>query len=265
MAKMSVRIRNRAANAEYVVSSMDENRDSVVQGLMTHNQWLPQELRMDEATLRAFLEWMANTVRYKTASMVGAEGAYVDEQGDDPAVRERRDEAVPAVGLCMSQTRSKVSAVFGEVGLSTYGLRAVVPRAPAELAAYASTSANLMRKHPRTAPDPTGGTVDTVALAEAIDQALAPLSTALSDLVVEQRQLQTAMIRRDTEVKEWNEVYVNATAAFAWLARMARQHEVAQRVRPSARRARGEELAPELPANGSEPVDPARPAPDPVS
>jgi hypothetical protein len=262
MAKMSARTRNRSSNAEYVVSSMDENRDSVARGLLIHNAWLPEELRIDETTLRVFIDWLANTIRYKTTSMLGSETAYVDEQADDPPVRDARDTAMPAVSQCMSQARNQVDAVFGAVGLTTYGLRQPVPRQAVELAAYASTSAKLMRTYPRTAPDGIGGTLNTVTMAGAIEDTLAPLAGALSDLVTEQRQLQTAMIRRDTEVGEWQEVYVNGTAAFAWLAHMAREHELAQRIRPTARRVRGSDGSPaddataDLPGDDSDtPVD----------
>ncbi len=262
MAKMSARTRNRSSNAEYVVSSMDENRDRVAEGLLIHNAWLPEELRIDAAPLRTTIEWLANVIRYKTSSMLASETAYVDEQADDPPVRDARDTAAPVVSQRMLQARSKVETVFGEVGLTTYALREPVPRQPAELAAYAGTSANLMRRYPRIEPDGAGGTLDTVALAGAIEEALAPLAGALSELVTEQRQLQTAMIRRDTEVGEWNEVYVNGTAAFAWLARMARQHELAQRIRPT-RRSRSNDgnpandVTPELPGNDDDGAAPA--------
>lgn len=273
MAKMSTRTRSRSSSAEYVVSSMAENRDLVARGLLAHNAWLPEELRIDEATLRTTIEWLANVIRYKTTSMLASESAYVDEQADDPPVREARDTAMPVVSQRVVQSRSKVEAVLGDVGLTTYALRDPVPRQPAELAAYAGTSAKLLRRYPRTEPDGTGGTLDTVALATAIEDALAPLSVALSDLVTEQRQLQAAMIRRDTEMGEWNEVYVNGTAAFAWLARMARQHELAQRIRPTARRARGrggdpaDDVTPGLPGVGDDdgaPVDAPTGAPDPA-
>lgn len=260
MAKMSARARSRGANADYVVSSMDENREAVVQGLLPHNQGLPEAQRIDEATLRLFVGWLANCIRYKTVSMMEAETAYVDEQGDDPPVRERRDEAVPVLIQCVTQGRSRVGAVFGEVGLTTYAMREPVPRTPVELASYAGTSANLLRTYPRTAPDPAGGALNTVVLADAIDEKLAPLTASLSDLVTEQRQLQAAMSRRDAEVEEWNEVYVNGTAAFAWLARMAGQDAVAQRVRPTVRRSRGNDLAPELPGDGDVAAPLAAPA-----
>jgi hypothetical protein len=270
MAKMSARTRTRSSNAEYVVSSMVENRDPVARGLLVHNVWLPEELRIGEATLRVFIEWLANIMRYKTTSMLAAETAYVDEQADDPPVRDARDTAMPVVGQCMVQARNKVEAVFGEVGLTTYALREPVPRQPAELAAYAGTTAKLLRRYPRTAPDGAGGTLNTVTLAGAIEDALAPLAGALSDLVTEQRQLQTAMIRRDTEVGEWNEVYVSGTAAFAWLARMAREYELAQRVRPTARRARSNDGSPvdepDLPGDDDDgaPVNAPGVTPEPI-
>jgi hypothetical protein len=245
MAKMSKQARNREASAAYVVSSMTENRDVVVHGLLDHNKWLPQELHIDEATLRRLIEWLANTVHYKTGSMLAAEIAYVDEQADDPLVRESRDVAMGPLGTCMIQTRSKVDAVFGSVALATYGMREPAPRQAGELAAYAGTAARLLRQQPRTAPDGTGSVLDTTVLAKGIDEALAPLAQALSELVTEQRQLQGAMVRRDTEVDEWREVYVNGAAAFASLARMARQPELAQRVRPTYRRRSGREGAPD--------------------
>jgi hypothetical protein len=255
MAKMSVQVQNRDANAAYVTSSMSENRDLVVQGLLAHNAYLPAARQIDEATVRVFLDWVAGTIEYKTKAMIAAEDDYVKEQSDDPPVRERRDAAMPVLLPCMIQTRTRVSSVLGETGLAAYGMSEPPPRQPVELAAYAGTVLKLMRAQPRSQPDRVGGTFDTAVLATAIDDALAPLQDALRELVTEQRQLQTAMIRRDTEATEWRDVYVNGATAFAALARMAGHPEIAQRVRPSSRRASGraagpgDDISPDLPEN----------------
>lgn len=244
MAKMSSQARNRRANAQYVVVSMRENQDPVVQGLMTHNAWLPVELHIREDTLREVLTWLANAVQYKTSSMLAAETAYVNEQSDDPPVRARRDDAVEPVYVCMTQSRSKTSKFLGDTGLATYGMREPVPRQPAELAMYAETVLGLVRQHPFAVSDGTGGIFDASTLSAGIEAPLTPLTQALADVVVEQRQLQSAMIRRDTEVEEWREVYLKGSAMFASIARMAGQDELAQRVRPTVRRARGHEAGP---------------------
>jgi len=259
MAKMSIQVQNRRAKAAYVVSSVAENRDVVTQGLVAHNVYLPAELRIGEETVRMFLEWLANTMRFKTDAMLASETEYVNEQADDPPVRARRDAAMPVLSLCMSQTRNRVSAVLGDTGLITYGLRDAVPRAPVELADFAGVVAGLLRKHPRIEASSVVGPFDTAVLASAVDAALAPLASALDDLVTEQRQLQGAMLRRDAIVGEWREVYANGSAAFSYLSCMAGQAELARRVRPT-RRIRGNDgnpggdVSPELPANDGDPA-----------
>jgi hypothetical protein len=259
MAKMSTQVQNRRAKAAYVVSSVAENRDVVTRGLLAHNVYLPAELRIDEEIVRMFLEWLANTVRFKTDAMLASETEYVNEQADDPPVRARRDAAMPVLSVCMSQTRNQVGAVLGDTGIISYGLRDPVPRAPVELANYASAVAGLLRKHPRVEATSVVGPFDTAVLASAVDAALAPLASALDELVIEQRQLQGAMLRRDAIVGEWREVYANSSAAFSYLSCLAGQTELARRVRPT-RRIRGndgkpgDDLSPEVPANDGDPA-----------
>lgn len=254
MAKMSVQVQNRSANAAFVVSSHVEHRGAVVAGLLAHNASLPEEERVGEETVRGFLDWLASTMRHKTETMVAAEMAYVDEQADDPIVRERRDQAVGPLITCMTRVRSYVSAVLGEAGLATYGLRDVVPRQnPATLSEYARVVARLLRTHPRSQSDGIGGTFDTEVLASSIDQARAPLAEALDEMVVEQRQLEGAMLARDRAAREWNEIYVNGATTFASLYRLAGRGDLADRVRPTVRRSEGRDAPPVDAAPGSPP------------
>lgn len=252
MAKMSVQVQNRSANAAHVVSSLDEHQETVVQGLLARNASLPPDRRINEEILRVFLRWLAATLESKTASMVAAEMAYVDEQADDPAVRVRRDEATSVLSLCMTRVRSSVSAVLGDPGLATYGMVEQVPRTPAELSDYARVAMNLFLGHPRQQGDGIGGTFDTTVLAATILGALSPLDQALRDLRAEQRQLEGAMLRRDAEVSEWQEVYVHGATTFSSLYRIAGHPGLAARVRPTSRRTEGREPAPgdEVPGDG---------------
>lgn len=264
MAKMSVQVQNRSANAAHVVSSLDEHGEAVIEGLMTLNDLLRPEQRISADVPRQFLRWLAAVLEGKTVSMVAAEMAYVDEQADDPAVRVRRDDTGAVLYLSMTRVRSSVSAVLGDTGLATYGLLEPVPRnAPAELADYARVAMNLLLGHPRQQPDGIGGTFDTAVLAATILAALSPLAEALRDLRKEQRQLEGAMLRRDDEVTGWQEIYVYGATAFSSLYRIAGHPGLAARVRPTARRSEGREPAPgddapgELPGDGpSLPEDP---------
>jgi hypothetical protein len=254
MAKMSIQVQNRRTNAAYVVSSVAENRDVITRGLLAHNAYLPAEVRISEEVVRMFLDWLGNTMHFKTEAMLAAETEYVNEQADDPPLRERRDAATPVLSLCVSQARNQVSAVLGDTGLITYGLRDPVPRAPSDLAVYATVVVKLLREHPRVEARAVIGRFDTAVLADAIDEALTPLSSALDALVIEQRQLQGTMLRRDTIVGEWNEVYANGSSTFEFLSRMAGHPEIARRVRPTRRSrggdsAPGDDAPPEVPAS----------------
>jgi len=264
MAKMSVQVQNRSANAAHVASALDEHGEAVVQGLLARNAALPPDRRISEETLRLFLRWLGATLDSKTASMMAAEMAYIDEQADDPAVRARRDEAVPPLALCMTRVRSSVGAVLGNPGLATYGLVEPVPRYPVELSDYARVAMSLLLGHPRQQDDGIGGAFDTTVLAATILAALSPLAEALRDLRTEQRQLEGAMLRRDAEVADWQTIYVHGATTFASLSHMAGHPGLAARVRPTARRSDGRDAVPGDEVPGDDPILPEDPgtAPD---
>lgn len=259
MAKMSVQIQNRSANAAHVASALDEHGEAVVQGLLARNAFLPLDRQISEETLRQFVRWLGATLDSKTASMMAAEMEYIDEQADDPAVRLRRDEALPVLVQCLLRVRSSVSSVLGDAGLATYGLVELVPRTPVELSDYARVVMTLLLGHPRQQDDGIGGTFDTTVLAATILGAHAPLAQALRDLRTEQRQLEGAMLRRDAEVADWQAIYVHGATTFASLSHMAGHPGLAARVRPTSRRTDGREPVPGDEVPGDDPILPEDP------
>ena len=108
MANMSIQVQNRSANARFAVRSLTTHREEVIRGLLAHNAYLPVGLRIEEATVRMFLDWLSSTMSHKTEAMVAAEMNYVNEQADDPAVRARRDQAMGPVLTAISRVRVRV-------------------------------------------------------------------------------------------------------------------------------------------------------------
>jgi hypothetical protein len=261
MANMSIQVQNRNANARFTVRSLTTHREEVIRGLLAHNAYLPVGFRIDEATLRAFLDWLGATMTHKTEAMVAAEMNYVNEQADDPAVRTRRDKAMEPVLTALSRLRVRVGSVLGDEGMNTYGLRKQVPRLAGDLADYATVVVTLLRGRSRTVDDGLGGVLDTLILANALEEALKPLREALDDIETEQRELEGAMFRRDELVGEWHEVYQGGATTVTGLYRMAGQLALSQRVKPTSRRSAGEEPPP---ADGTPVVvpDPDEPVED---
>lgn len=267
MANMSIQVQNRSANARFTVRSLTTHREEVIRGLLAHNAYLPIGMRIDEATLRAFLDWVSATMTHKTEIMVAAEMNYVHEQADDPAVRARRDQAVEPVLKALSRLRVRVGSVLGDEGLNTYGLRKQIPRLPGDLADYATVVVTLLRGRSRTVSDGLGGVLDTLILAAALEAELAPLRQALDDLEIEQRELEGTMIRRDDVVGEWHEVYQGGATTVTGLYRMAGQLALSQRVKPTTRRSAGEEPPPVegAPVAQPDPEEPGEDAPGTVA
>lgn len=244
MSNMSIQVQNRSNNARFTVSSERTHRDEVVRGLLARNAALPVTEQIDENTIRVFLDWLASTIEHKTEAMVTAELAYVTEQLDDPMVRARRDEAAVSALGGITRARMRIGSVWGDEGLVLYGMNKPLPRLPHEVAAYVRVVVDRLRKTPRTDPDGIGGVVDTEILADALEGTLTPLRQALDDVNTEQRELHGTMLKRDAEVADWYEVYHGGATAMMGLYRMAGQREMAQRVRPTKRRAAGLEPAP---------------------
>ncbi len=259
MSNMSIQVQNRSNNARFTVSSERTHRDEVMQGLLARNAALPAAQRIDESTIRLFLDWLASNIEHKTEAMVTAEVAYVAEQLDDPGVRAGRDEATVSALGGIARTRMRIGSVWGDDGLALYGLNKPLPRLPHEVAGYVRVVIDLLRKTPRTVDDGIGGVVDTEILAAALDGLLTLLRQALDDVNTEQRELHSTMLKRDAEVADWYEVYHGGATAMTGLYRMAGQREMAQRVRPTKRRAAGLEPPP---VEGEPVVLPAPDAPD---
>ena len=259
MSNMSIQVQNRSNNARFTVSSERTHREEVLQGLLARNAALPIGQRIDEDTIRMFLDWLASNIEHKTEAMVAAELAYVTEQLDDPIVRARRDEAAASALGGITRTRMRIGSVWGEEGLALYGLNKPLPRLPHEVAAYARVVVDRLRKTPKTEPDDIGGVIDTGILADALEGKLTPLRQALDDVNTEQRELHGTLLKRDAEVADWYEVYHGGATAMMGLYRMAGKREMAQRVRPTKRRAAGLEPAP---VEGEPVVLPPPDAPD---
>jgi hypothetical protein len=174
MSNMSIQVQNRKNTARFAVSSVKTHREEVVQGLLARNAELPVTQQIDEGTIRLVLDWLAAAIGHE--AMVAAEMAYAAEQLEDPMVRARRDEVVSPVLAGLTRVRMRISLVWGDDGLTLYGLNKPVPRLPQEVADYAGMVVDLLRKTPSSVSDGVRGVVDTAILADALEGVLRPLA-----------------------------------------------------------------------------------------
>lgn len=257
MAKKSTQISNRNANADHVISSVHTHGGQIARALHARAAALPEEEQLGEEAIAAFLRWLGANLRYRNQALAAAEMAYVEEQADDPALRAGRDLHVEALLTVAGRVRARIETVLGGQGLATYGMSGVTPRIPAALVEHVGVAIQLLRGRPQQADDGIGGVVDTARLADVLEAALAPVRQSMAVLTQERRELDAALLERNQALATWLDAYQGVAGALTALYRLAGYPELAQRVRPTARRSAGEELPAPV---GEEPGDALPPA-----
>lgn len=179
------------------------------------------------------------------------------EQADDALPRERRDALAATLGTLFVRGRNRLDDALGEAGLHRYGFdgapprtRATSPRgsrAPSSSSARtppSSTTASASRSRPRPSPRAS--------------PSARPAGGGARRAAHRGRENEAAITDRDRAVAEWTLVYQGVATTLIGLYQLAWRADRAERIRPTERRASGQDLAPVEPAAvDPAPVDPA--------
>ncbi len=166
------------------------------------------------------------------------------EQADDVVLDSARNESRDALLTLYQRVRARVEAALGDDGLARYGLDSPAPRPPMQLRSRVETTIGLLREDPVDLEDGLGDPVSTTTIAEKLEAALAPLASALDGLRREERENEGALTARDRAIEAWMVVYQGVATTLSGLYRLADRHDLASRIRPTARRTSGKDQAP---------------------
>jgi hypothetical protein len=110
-------------------------------------------------------------------------------------------------------------------------------------------------------PKQAGVTVDAAALAQSLHAPIASLTAALADVGREVREAQLTLKARNEAVGSWNAVYQGVADVVTGIFELVGRADLAELVRPTARRRAGVAEAGDLSTTPPGPVaDPAKPA-----
>lgn len=211
---------------------------------------------LDEARTRVTAS-IADVGRLMAATntrLEAAENAYTSEQADDPPVRKRRDDKVTELAQRWSEVKAQVARRFGEAVPREYGLDGELPATPDALSLQAANAVKLLRAKPRSHSSGLGEFTATAA-ANYLEEAQTTLAAALTAVKTEAKELQDALGRRDAATAEWSDIYQASATLLEGYLRLGRRLDLADRVRPTARRASGLEVPP-APTEPTTPVEP---------
>ncbi len=178
--------------------------------------------------------------------------AHAAELADDGEPRAARDGARDELRAGLIGIRSTLSGVYGATLLAAYGLAGETPSEAEHLIEAASTTEGLLRNRPLTeAPKQEGVSVDPKALADSLKARVEALRAALGDVRREEREAQVTLQRRNAATATWNKVYQGVADTLTGLFELAGEGELADRVRPTARRRAGLTEAEDVEGGGS--------------
>ena len=123
-------------------------------------------------------------------------------------------------------------------------------------------AANLLRSRPLTEVSRNKSLkLDPIAAADDLDAHHAALTKSLEDVEQEKREAQITLSAKDGQIARWSVVYSGTADAAAGLFVLAGRPELAEKVRPTARRRAGTPEAEDTmtPAGGGPPVPPVAP------
>lgn len=213
-------------------------------------------------TVNASIAGIVRMMTAVNAKLEHAESDYASEQADDPPARKRRDDANADLVQRWSEVKSQLTRRFGDASPREFGLEGELPATPDALAKQAGNAIKLLRAKPRTHASKLGE-FTTAGAADHLEEAQVALSNALAEVTAESKQLQDALGIRDRAAAEWTNVYQSCATLLEGYLRLGGRTDLADRVRPTARRAIGLELTPPAPSDPG-PADPVTPPADPA-
>lgn len=259
---MSVQTTNQLKNGEVIKITAEtfpaDTRDACANRLVSEAFTLEQA----RLTVNASIEGIARMMAAANTRLETAENEYAHEQSDDPPLRKKRDDAAAELGQRWSDVKSQLVRRFGPTAPREYGLEGDLPATPDALARQTANAVKLLRAKPRTHASRLGEFTTTGA-ADHLEEAESILSATLTAVTTETKELQDALGRRDAAATDWTSVYQACATLLEGYLRLGGRTDLADRVRPTIRRASG--LEPTPPPTDAGTTPPATPPEAPPS
>ena len=246
MSTLGEQLQNRIRISDKVVASARTHGAKIAAILA--DQVIAVEGTSTPATAEAFkavIFAFANGLEHATKTMREAEQAVAAEKADDGPIRTKRDKATHELADLLVRLRSTISDHLGTEGLATYGLSGETLRVPRKTLEQAHNVAQLLEKAPVKLASPFGASFDSVIAAGSLSAKATALDGLIADDDREARELEDTYAVRDRAVAAWSDAYQGTASTLEGFYRRAGWKELAEKVRPTLRKMRGEEIGAE--------------------
>lgn len=235
MSKLSEQTINQTKNADYVGSSLKNQKNILVEGLLSELSGL------SKADWEKVVDVLFLHLKGANATLVQKEEAYVAEQADDDPSRSARNADVSACQDILSKARDRLFSIGGDALANEFGLPSVVPQRPDKLVKVTANAAKLLFAKKQDFVDEFNETTSPQKLAIALEAKAKALDASIKKVQQETRELQSALLERDDAGEHWAEVYKGVSRIAEGLFVLAGKSELAERVKYTVRRSTGKE------------------------
>jgi len=256
--KISKMVADRIAIARTVSSALRTHGPEVAPALekTLFPKGVPENL-----TVADFIAALGDCLDVHVTDLGAADAAHTAELADDDPCRMARDDkAAELRNLCLS-LREVVTRNYGQPVTKAYGLDVTPPEDPQQLLNMTRHTSLLLKTRLLTEPSRNKSlTLDPIAAAEDLEAHGKALEAALEDVEREKREAQITQSAKDMQMGRWSTVYAGVASAAAALFTLAGRPDLADRVKPTARRRAG---TPEEADTSATPTDTPSEAPAP--
>ena len=174
---------------------------------------------------------------FKLNLMVTADETRDSELRHDAKPRAARDTVARQLYDQILQVRDTVTGIYGEAIARELGLVGETPSEPVALMRLANQVAEELGQMHLPTPRMLGVTLDVAAIVQSLTAITSQLDTHLADLAREARQAQTTLTNKNRAIAGYDTTYTAIIQILSGLLLLAGEPELAERIRPTRRRA----------------------------
>lgn len=233
----SKQVTDRDRSSSQVTATVEANSNEVDQKLRALlNGFLEAGESMPDIAL--FVRLIRRHLLRATSELNAADLAHEAEIGDDALPRLERDDGETDLRDTVVNYRNAVSVGYGDAAVRAHGVGSAAPSDPRGLIRYAKDfHAGLIDAARAPATPPRGGVVvDRAVLAAELAPRIARLEAALEVVDREAAELKLTQTAKDAAIIANDVAFSGVANALEGLLILAGRRDLAERVRPSARR-----------------------------
>ena len=236
---MSKTVENQLRYARFVMSSVHTHGDAVAQAIQARSTTNPDH-QLTAADVNKVLTALTGQLAERLTAYESARSLVIREGSEDTSALRAFEEAVDAMRLKLSEAIGLLNSSFPPHVARDARLHTPLETQRDLLISRVAYAVNHFKQSPFEQQNSFGMTMSTRAIADTLEPLLQDAIRARDALLRDQRETQAARQARDTAEAEFVRTLTQSAAVIEAFMRMSDHTPLANRLRPTQRRVRGD-------------------------